>query len=1046
MTKKKKQFQSKEAQAVANANDEFELIKETIEELNDVIQDLTDQEKGASKQRKKELKEEKKLYEAKRAELKVQEKLTKAKENYAVSKFQSKFGNSMSSSEISAGVEKYYNTNGGKSEAIAKTAEYIGKGSSILIEAASKLASIDYEKEYETIASRTDLLMADINALGQKSVQSAELIAKAYTSAINTSLSNLIDGINEGAYAAASNLIDLSAQSKIFALEQERIDLENANTKTLRTAQRNATYSNLYAQQTNAEVLASAEIARMAAHAANDVTILGESAGDAPGAIGDIVAGIAQGTAAATSTMIQEENKLIVQRYENEKKITETRLKYNQDVKKKWIEAGANMEKAWLQFAQKIEGGLLKSEAAANDLGISLGLSGKQLEIFKRTMFESQVAVSKWGKTLDDMRKLQDSYSENTGRNIQFSENDFDTSFALDKLTGQDGLSSQLTSAMELFNHSVSDSNEMFFEMYKNVSKIGLSGRKYLKDLSKNLKLAERFQFKNGVKGMMDMAKWAQNTRFNMDSLDGILQNFSENGLEGAITKAAGIQVLGGNFAMGADPLAMMWERYNDPQAFAQRQQDMLKGLGTFDAQTGEVKFNMVEQMQLEQFAKYSGQSVEDLMNQQRQRIKGEKMENSLNNGTNWSEDEKSLVTNKAQLVNGEWKVMMDNGVQKSVSQLSQEDLNHLKPENNEEKLVNYVYDIRDMMTQLTGAKQEATAKLELDGYTQWYQEEQARIKNVVTDFDTNYELYLSEFKEKMSLATQAQQTMLDIMNQGNSNINSASSEILQEGKNIASTLAQVNTLLENSLSSMNSRTDYMPQQGEIAFSHSQATNRLLPYDSRFNLTWKNPLETSTPASTSHVQAAQQAAKSGDYCTAVQNAYPTGRGSIMDGISIANGESMAISASKITPINDGEIATTSPQDHAIFAKTGGPFDTLFNGIFAKINEISSVLPKSMSYEFPEQPIKELYKPLYNQQNQSENASKSPIEVKPITLNINLDGALGKSKDFMEELTKNPMLIRSLSQLISESINKNINGGKSTYSTGIPTPRFKNNGF
>ena len=49
----------------------------------------------------------------------------------------------------------------------------------------------------------------------------------------------------------------------------------------------------------------------------------------------------------------------------------------------------------------------------------------------------------------------------------------------------------------------------------------------------------------------------------------------------------------------------------------------------------------------------------------------------------------------------------------------------------------------------------------------------------------------------------------------------------------------------------------------------------------------------------------------------------------------ANGQSMTVAASKVTPINDGEVATTSPQDHAIFAKTGGPFDKLFNGISRK---------------------------------------------------------------------------------------------------------------
>ena len=81
------------------------------------------------------------------------------------------------------------------------------------------------------------------------------------------------------------------------------------------------------------------------------------------------------------------------------------------------------------------------------------------------------------------------------------------------------------------------------------------------------------------------------------------------------------------------------------------------------DAKTGEVTFNMGEQIQLEQFAKYTGQSVQDLMNQQRQRIKGEQMEKSLNNGVNWSDDEKALITNKAQLVNGEWKVTYQYGV-----------------------------------------------------------------------------------------------------------------------------------------------------------------------------------------------------------------------------------------------------------------------------------------------------------------------------------------------------------------------------------------------
>lgn len=1076
MPSKKKQFQSKEAQAVAHANDEFELIQETIEELNEVIKDLTDQEKTASKLQKKKLREDKRLYEAKQRELKVQEKLVKAKENYAVTKFQSKFGNSMSSSDISAGVEKYNNTNGGKSESVSKVTGYLSQGLNAAVNAAAKIATIDSEKQYETISAQTDILMADIEALGQKSVQAAELISKAYTAAIDSSLSNLIDGINEGAYKSASNLIDLGAQSKIFALEQERIDLENKNTKNFRTAQRDATYANLGAQKTQAWTNIGAEAGRLAGKAASNAEFsflgTGFSTGNAPGAIADAAANVAEGAAAAHTALTEMEGKLSVQKFENEKKVTETRLKYNQEVQKKWIEAAANIEKAWLQFAQKLEGDLLKSEAAANDLGVSMGFSGKQLESFKRTMFESQVTVAKWGKNLEDMQKLQNAYQNETGRNIQFSTNDFDTSFALDKLAGQDGLSVQLASSMELFNHSVADSNEMIFEMYKYVSKIGLNSRKYMKDLAKNLKLVERYNFKNGVKGMMDMAKWAQNTRFNMDTLDGMLQSFSESGFEGAITKAAGMQVLGGHFAMGADPLAMMWERYNDPQLFAKRQQDMLKGMGTFDSKTGEVKFNMAEQLQLEQFAKYNGQSVEDMMNQQRQRIKGEKVNKHLNNAYNWSDDQKSLITNKAQLVNGEWKVTMDNGEQKSVSQLSQNDLEHLMPQGNEEKLVNYVHEIRDMMTQLTGAKYEATSKLERDAFDQWYQEEQTRIKNVVSDFNTNYENYLSEFKEKMHLATEAQQTMLSIMGQGNANIDSARNEILQEGKNIASTLSEVNTLLQNWLNQMNGNipTNTLSNNGPTnvkIFEHKAGSDPINTIPKGGHMSGGMIMSQGANGRMQYTCAQDNVGRNINYKYA-NPPIPESEAAVLikrmrskkanDAFSSANGQSMTVAASKVTPINDGEVATTNPQDHALFAKAGGPFDTLFNGIFGKINAVyDSMYSQQMELQkqnkmqprpLPtiEMPIKDNGNINSGYQEKASLPNNSSIKIDPITLNIKLDGILGQSKDFMEELTKNPMMIRNLSQLISESINKNINGGKSVYQGGIATPRFKGNNF
>lgn len=75
----------------------------------------------------------------------------------------------MSASDISEGVEKYNNLNGGKSETVSKVTEKFGKAANLAIESYAKLETIDSEKQYETISAQTDLLMADIDALGQKS-------------------------------------------------------------------------------------------------------------------------------------------------------------------------------------------------------------------------------------------------------------------------------------------------------------------------------------------------------------------------------------------------------------------------------------------------------------------------------------------------------------------------------------------------------------------------------------------------------------------------------------------------------------------------------------------------------------------------------------------------------------------------------------------------------------------------------------------------------------------------------------------------------------
>ena len=55
-----------------------------------------------------------------------------------------------------------------------------------------------------------------------------------------------------------------------------------------------------------------------------------------------------------------------------------------------------------------------------------------------------------------------------------------------------------------------------------------------------------------------------------------------------------------------------------------------------------------------------------------------------------------------------------------------------------------------------------------------------------------------------------------------------------------------------------------------------------------------------------------------------------------DGIVSSDGSPMFTVASSVKPIQDGVVAKSDPNDTAIFAKSGGPFDVLFNHIFSRI--------------------------------------------------------------------------------------------------------------
>lgn len=416
---------------------------------------------------------------------------------------------------------------------------------------------------------------------------------------------------------------------------------------------------------------------------------------------------------------------------------------------------------AWLQFSQTVFTAFQKAESAAFQMGRAFGYNNEQLNTYAESLAQIQVKVSQWGKTLEDMMKLQTSYQETTGRNKIFSEEDFNLSFANGKLMGDDVVS-QLNAGMEPFNKSVSDSNEMFYEMYRNVTKMGLSGKKYAKDLVQNLKLAEKYNFNGGVKSLMEMAKWAQNVRFNTGSLDGMLNKVQEGGLEGIIKQSAELQVLGGNFASGSDPLAMAYESFMDPEAYAKRLNGMLAGQGVMDSNTGEVSFGIASQQIMRQMAKSTGQDYKDVLAQAKQQVKVNKMKGEVSQ--NFDENQLAAIANNANFNNGVWTVETLNGT-KNVSDLTAEDVATLSGQEDQTKSIEE--NVRQMLSsqeEMKGTEAKILSTMEKSLWVESRESAQQLIDNINNNFEKKFPDYLTNVDTYLKKLPQKQQDMIDTL------------------------------------------------------------------------------------------------------------------------------------------------------------------------------------------------------------------------------------------------------------------------------------------
>lgn len=291
-----------------------------------------------------------------------------------------------------------------------------------------------------------------------------------------------------------------------------------------------------------------------------------------------------------------------------------------------------------------------KANQEAMNYARSMGMSQKTADAYlSKTVSwaaKNDIGVL-FNKSTAELIKMQGKYSEVLGRNVQLTSEQKKDMLAMEKFLGEDGMI-DIANNLENFGLGMSDSADFIHEQLSEAQKSGIAASKLTKTIRENIKMAQNYTFKNGLEGLASMAKKAVELKTDMSLVNGFIEKTST--VEGAITTGANLQVLGGSYAMGSDPLSMLYDSLNNVEGAFDRAVSMASGKVFYNNETGNFELGAVDRYMMKYAATQMGVDPTKLIDvafrkASMDRIEGEAIANS--NIAN-DEDLLNLVKNLA--------------------------------------------------------------------------------------------------------------------------------------------------------------------------------------------------------------------------------------------------------------------------------------------------------------------------------------------------------------------------------------------------------------
>lgn len=284
--------------------------------------------------------------------------------------------------------------------------------------------------------------------------------------------------------------------------------------------------------------------------------------------------------------------------------------------------------------------------------------------------------VARLGGDIGDVSKIIGEVADASRRNVVATGEEVEKLYAANKVLGIGA--KELSDSFLDVGIGIESIPKALEESVQYIQSIGGNASSVMKKVQENMEQMNRYQFEGGVQGLTKMAAQASMLRFDMNETFRLSDRVLDP--EGAVETAAAFQRLGVAAGNLADPFALMNASINDPGALQDSLVDVAKQFTYFDEKTKTFKINPQGVLTLKEMEKQTGVSAKEMSKLGLAAAEADKRLSEINKAglTIVNEEDKQYLSNIAKMEGGTYKVTLEDGTKKELSELTQPEFDKL--------------------------------------------------------------------------------------------------------------------------------------------------------------------------------------------------------------------------------------------------------------------------------------------------------------------------------------------------------------------------------